>query len=159
MKRILMLLITVACGFAAANAQDESRLLITAGQFKNIVLGEGMKVVLVGAESLQAEIKGDMRFFEKLNVSTADGTLHIRPGRKLNGETVFVVVNHLEKLTLGQRTQVTTEGVLRSSEIKVLVYEGSVARLKTTGEVNGFSPDGDIDIKKLGKPVPFAIAR
>lgn len=149
-----MLLITVACGFAGANAQDENRLLITAGQFKNIVLGEGMKVVLVSAElPLQTEIKGDMGFFEKLNVSVSDGSLHIRAGRKLGGETVFVAVNQLEKLTLGQKTQVFTEGVLRSSEIKVFVNEGSVARLRTTGEVNAYSYDGEFSVTKLSKPL------
>lgn len=153
MKKILVLLITAVGMFAAATAQDESRILITAGQFKNIVLGENMKVVLVSAGSLQTEIKGDMHFFEKLNVSAADGTLHIRAGRKLGGETVFVAVNQLEKLTVGQRTQVFTEGILRSSEITVFVNEGSVARLRTTGEVNAFSFDGDFSVTKLSRPL------
>jgi hypothetical protein len=156
MKKFLILLITVICGFTAANAQEESRLLISAGQFKNIVLGEGMKVVLVSDGSLQTEIKGDMGFFEKVNVSVADGSLHVRAGSRLGGETVFIAVNQLKQLTVGQRTHVTTEGVLRSSEIKVFVYEGSVARLKTTGEVNAFSPDGEFSVMKIEKPLAVA---
>lgn len=156
MKKILILLITVVCGFTAANAQDESRLLISAGQFKNIVLGEGMKVVLVSDGSLHTEIKGDMNFFEKLNVSIVDGSLHVKPGRMLGSETVFIAVNQLKQLTLGQRTHVSTEGVLRSSEIKVFVYEGSVARIKTTGEVNAFSPDGEFSVMKIEKPLASA---
>lgn len=156
MKKILMLLVTVVCAFAAANAQDESRLVIAAGQFRNITLGEGMRVVLVSDQSLNTEIKGDISFFEKLNVSVVNGSLHVNPGRMLAGETVFIAVNQLKQLTVGQRTHVNTEGVLRSSEIKVFVYEGSVARLRTTGEVNAFSPDGEFSIQKLGKPLPLA---
>lgn len=154
-----MLLITVVCGFASVNAQEQSRLMISAGQFRNITLGEGMRVVLVSSESLQNEIKGDMSFFEKLNVSISEGSLHIKPARKLgDGETVFIVVNRLESLTLGQRTQVITEGILRASEIKVYVNERSIARLMTTGEVNAYSlDDNDFSITKTpSKPLATA---
>lgn len=145
MKKIVLLLFAVAAGFLTVNAQDHSRLVISAGQLKKITLGEDMKVVLVSAESFASEIKGGMNVFEKLNISVVDGAMRINAGQKLlKNETVFVVVNELQSLTVGEHTKVTTEGILRGPSIKVYVQEGSVARLKTTAKVKAYSPGNEI---------------
>jgi Putative auto-transporter adhesin, head GIN domain len=143
MKKVLLLLIVLAAGIFSVNAQDEGRLVISAGQLKKIAFGEGMKVVLVSAESFNKEVKGDMQVFEKLNISVVDGTMRIQPNSKLaHNETVFVVVNQLQMLTLGQNTKVSTEGILRSSKgIDVYVQHGAIARLITTAKVNAYSAD------------------
>ncbi|MGB8191871.1 MAG: DUF2807 domain-containing protein [Chitinophagaceae bacterium] len=158
MKKILFLLFTVASGFLTAQAQDESRLLISAGQLQNISLGDNMRVVLVSAETFDSEVKGDMKVFEKLSTTISGGSMHIKSIGHSGKETIYVVVNQLKRLTLGQNTQVSTEGILRSEEITVFVEDGSVARIKTTGEVNAYSLDTmDVSVKKFQlQPKPFA---
>lgn len=149
MKKILTLLIAVTAGFLSLNAQEPGRLTISAGQLKNLSLGDNMKVVLITAGSPQKEVKADMNAFEKLNIAVFNGTLNINPGKNLEGETIYVVVDDLKSLTVGQHTDVSTQGVLYSKEIKVFVSEGSVATLRTTGEVNAFSLDDmDFSIRK-----------
>ena len=151
MKKILLTLFTVAAGIVSVNAQEESRLVISAGQLKNITLGEDMKVVLVSEGQFQSEVKGDMNVFDKLNISVVDGAMRISAVKKLH-ETVYIVVNQLGSLSLGQNTKVDTKGVLRSHAIKVFVEQGAVARLITTGEVNATSlQDHDLEITK--KPI------
>ncbi|HEY0676789.1 MAG TPA: DUF2807 domain-containing protein [Chitinophagaceae bacterium] len=157
MKKLLFLFLAVVSGFLSANAQDDSRLVISAGQFKNISLGENMQVVLISAGAALNEFKSDIRVFEKLSVSISEGTMRITPGRKLGAnETVYIIVNELEVLTLGENTKLTTHGILRSSDIKVFVNEGSVAKLRSTGEVSGHSLDNVfISVQKTpiaGKP-------
>jgi hypothetical protein len=154
MKKVLLLLVVLAAGILSVNAQEEARLVISAGQLKKITLGEGMKVVLVSAESFSQEVKGDMEVFEKLNISVVDGTMRIQPGRKFSyNETVFVVVNQLKMLTLGQNTNVSTEGILRSSKsIDVYVQTGAIARLITTAKVNAYSSD-DHEISIQRNPI------
>ena len=152
MKKILTLLIAVTVGFLSSNAQEPERLIISAGQLKNISLGDNMKVVLVSNGSSEGEVKGDMSVFEKINISVSNGTLHINPGKKLENETVYVIVDVLKTLTVGQHTQVRTEGVLYAKEIKVFVNNGSIARLTTTGEVNAYSID-DLEFSVTKTPV------
>jgi hypothetical protein len=141
MKQILTLLLAVTMGFLSSNAQEPERLTISAGQLKNISLGDHMKVVLVSNGTSDGEFKGDIGIFEKLNISVQNGTLLVNPGRKLNNETIYIVVDNLKTLTVGQFTKVSTEGVLYSKEMKVFVQNGSVAQLLTTGEVNAYSTD------------------
>ncbi len=141
MKQILTLLLAVTMGFLSSNAQEPERLTISAGQLKNISLGDNMKVVLVSNGTSDGEFKSDIGIFEKLNISVQNGTLFVNPGRKLNNETIYIVVDNLKTLTVGQFTKVSTEGILYSKEMKVFVQNGSVAQLLTTGEVNAYSTD------------------
>ena len=153
MKKILTLLIAVTAGFVSLNAQEPDRLTISAGQLKNISVGEHMRVVLVSTGESNSDIKVDVNAFEKVNISVANGTLHINAGKKLGDETVYVLVNDdLKSLTVGQYTKVSTEGVLYSKELKVYVQNGSVARIMTTGDVNAFSLD-DFEFSVSKTPV------
>lgn len=150
MKKILSLLIVMAAGVLSLNAQEQGRLTISAGQLKNITFGDNIKAVLVTPGSSDNEVKADMSAFQKLNISVLNGSLHINAGKDMAaGETVYVIVDDLQSLTLGQHTQVTTEGILYSKEIKVYVCDGSIAKLRTTGEVNAYSLDDlEYSIKK-----------
>ncbi|HYF31739.1 MAG TPA: DUF2807 domain-containing protein [Chitinophagaceae bacterium] len=153
MKKIVVLLIVLAAGIVSLNAQEPGRVTISAGQLKNISFGDHMKIVLMSAGSMQNEVKGDMNAFEKLNISVFNGSMNIHSGKDLSSnETVYVIVNDLETITVGQHTRVETEGFLRSDEIKVFVQDGSVVRLRTTGEVNAYSLD-DLEFTVKKTPV------
>ena len=153
MKKFLTLLIAVA-GFLSSNAQEPERLTISAGQLRNISLGDNMKVVLVSAASVETEVKVDANVFEKINISVHNGSMHINSGRSLEKQTIYVIVDDIRSLTVGQNTKVTTEGILYSKEIKVFVQEGSFAKLLTTGQVNAFAVDNqELSIRKT--PVKF----
>lgn len=150
MKKIFLLAVTVTTAFIA-NAQQEQPLVINAGGLKNLVLGNDMNVTLVRSQARQADVKGATAVFGKLNVSVRKTTMHIHSRASLQkGENVVVVVDGLESLTLGQNTQVKTEGLLYATETKVFVETGSVARLRTTGTVSAFSlDDADVKIERL----------
>ena len=142
MKKILTLLFAVTMGFLSSNAQEPERLTISAGQLKHISVGDHMKVVLVSVGESDSELKLGKGVSEKVNFSVFNGSLLINPGKKLENETIYVLVNDdLKSLTVGQHTKVETEGILYTKEIKVFVQDGSVAMLRTTGEVNAFSTD------------------
>ena len=142
MKKIVLLLFVIASGFLSSQAQEDNRLVISAGQLKSISLGDNMNVVLITAQPGQDEVKGDMGVFEKLNITVHNGSMHIAAGKHLaEGETVYIVVNEPETLVIGQNTRVTTESILYSSKIKVYVQNGSEAKLRTTGDVKAYSLD------------------
>ena len=142
MKKILFVLFAAVIGISA-QSQEQDRLVISAGQLQHITLGEHMKVVLISSGSVQEQIKGDMKVFEKLSVSIIDGKMSIAPGRKFSlSETVYVIVNDLKTLNVGEKTTVTTQGILNSGNIKVYVNQGAVAKLRSLGDVNGYSDDG-----------------
>lgn len=152
MKKFLTLLIAVA-GFLSSNAQ-EPRLTVSAGQVKNITVGDNMKVVLVSSATAETEVKMDANVFEKINISVHNGSMYINPGKSLEKETIYVIVDDIKSLTVGQNAQVTTEGILYSKEIKVFVQEGSLAKLLTTGHVSAFALDNqELSISKT--PVRF----
>lgn len=152
MKKIAALMIAITAGVLSLNAQEPERLTISAGQLKNISFGDRMKVVLV-ANASQSEVKGDMDALEKLNISVFNGSMNINPGKGLgDNATVYVIVNDLQSLTLGQHTKVENEGILYSSRLKIFVQEGSIARLRTTGVVNAYSLD-DLELSITKTPV------
>ena len=159
MKKIVLLLFVIASGFLTLQAQEDSRLVLSAGQLKNISLGDNLNVVLISAEPGQNEVKGDMNVFEQLNVTVNNGMMHIAAGQRLAaGQTVYVIVNDVQNLTVGQNTQVTTEGILYSNMIKVYVQNGSVAKLRTTGDVKAYSLD-DFEFSIRKTPIRLNASR
>jgi hypothetical protein len=149
MKKIVLLLFVIASGLVSF-AQEDNRLVISAGQLKSISLGDNMNVVLISATSSGNELKGMMDVFEKLNVAFHNGSMHVAPGRRFSAdEKVYVIVNDLESLTIGQNTKVSTEGFLYSRMLKVYVQDGSLATLRTTGDVKAYSLDNlEFSIRK-----------
>jgi hypothetical protein len=159
MKKIVLLLIVMAAGFLNLQAQEDNRLVISAAQMKNISLGDNMNVVLVSAQSSASEMKGADNVFERLNVAYHNGSMHVAPGRQFQAdETVYVIVNDLKSLTIGQNTKVNTEGILYSNVIRVYVQDGSLARLRTTGDVKAYSLD-DLEYSIRKTPIRYNASR
>lgn len=151
MKKILLLVVTMGITFLATAQQ--SPLVISASGLKKLQLGENMKVTLVSSGKQQVDIKGVTEFFEKLNISVHNGTMKIEGRNKLSkNETIMVMVDALESLTLGQSTQVNTEGTLHGTNLNVFVEAGAVAQLRTTGKVNAFSL-GETDVTVVRQPM------
>jgi len=148
MKKIIFLLFILAGTFSAF-AQEEKKLVISAGQLKHLSLGNNMKVTLVNAKQVSNEVKSNLETFEKLNISVSNGTMHIENRRLSANDQVYVIVDDLQTLTIGQATTVNTEGILRSSQLKLFVTEGSMAYLRTHGKIHALSPDGyEVNIKR-----------
>lgn len=140
MKKILLLIFTLGTAFFGTAQQGS--LVISANGLKKLQLGENMKVTLVGSEKHQEDMKGTTALFEKLNISVHNGTMKIEGRNNLfKNDTVTVIVDALESLTLGQNTQVNTKGTLHGTDLNVFLDAGAVAQLLTTGKVKGFSLD------------------
>jgi hypothetical protein len=158
MKKFILFLSILASGLMSF--AQEKKLVISAGELKHVQLGDNMNVTLVSADQA-TELKGDMVAFEKLNLSVSNGILHIQSRQSLSAdEKVYIVVGDLQTLSIGQNTSVTSENVLTSKELKVLVMDGSTARLKTIGKIAASAADGyEVSVKRtvieLQRPVLF----
>ena len=153
MKKIFLFITAVAITlFSFAN--DEKPLIVSAGQVKNIVLGNNMKVTLINAASLKNGINPNLvDVFEKLNIEVSNGNmrLELRPKSDKN-ERIYIIVDELRSLTIGENTFVDTEDSLPGKVIKVFIADQSYVRLLTNAKVNAYSLDGlsvDIQTKRF----------
>ena len=161
MKKIFLFITAVAITlFSFAN--DEKPLIVSAGQVKNIVLGNNMKVTLINAASLKNESSANLAdVSEKLNVEISNGTMRLEPRAKADKiERVYIVVEGLYSLTIGENTFVEAEDFLPGKQIKIIIADQSYVRLLTNAKVNAYSLDGlsvDIQTKRFSsqnnKPV------
>ena len=161
MKKIFLIIAAVAITlFSFAN--DEKPLIVSAGQVKNIVLGNNMKVTLINAASLKNESSANLAdVSEKLNVEISNGTMRLEPRAKADKiERVYIVVEGLYSLTIGENTFVEAEDFLPGKQIKIIIADQSYVRLLTNAKVNAYSLDGlsvDIQTKRFSsqnnKPV------
>ena len=84
-------------------------------------------------------------------MSFADNAMRIEPQKKLSKETtVYVIVNGLSSLTVGEYTTVHTRGVLNSPLLDLFVEKGATAHVKAAGTIKAY-PMGEfeIDVKKV----------
>lgn len=151
MKQILSLIIAVLSVFTSF-ASEEQPLVVSAGQFKHIELGNDMKVTLISKAQLQNEIKtGSVAVFEKLDIAVSGNNLRLDLRQKLEpNEKIYVVVGEIETLTLGENTFVESENVLPGKEIKLSVDKGASAHLKTSANVTAIGADG-LPVKVITK--------
>jgi hypothetical protein len=161
MKKIFLFITAVAIALSSF-ANDEKPLFVSAGQLKNIVLGNNMNVTLINAASLKSEISANLvDAFEKLNVEISNGTmrLDLRTNTDKN-ERVYIVVEDLYSLTIGENTFVEAQDFLPGKQIKIVIADQSYVRLLTNATVKAYSLDGlsiDIQTKRFSsqknKPV------
>lgn len=144
MKKVFLLLTAAVFSLLSANAQTENDLVVSAGDIRNITLGDDMKVVLVNAKDIQGEVKISREAMAKLQVRVADGAMILEPRRRVEG-TVYIMVNNVTKVTLGENTNLTSDAVLKGN-VDLYVREGAYAKLKTTGKLNAY-PLGEMDVK------------
>jgi hypothetical protein len=150
MKHKLLLLLAVAGGLASANAAEPDVLVVAAGSIQHISLAENMNIVLMQASPEEASIKITKEASDKLRVSFAGNAMRIEPQTKLSKETtVYVIVNGLSSLTVGEYTTVHTRGVLNSPLLDLFVEKGAMAHVKAAGTIKAY-PMGEfeIDVKK-----------
>ena len=151
MKKILTLAIAVLISFFSARAQDDEKtLVINAGDVQHLVLGNNMKIVLLEQNRATEEVRFSKAVNNKLKVSLHDGTMFVSAQHKHDGaDPIYIVVNELKSLTLGENTSIETEGVLSSAKLEVFVEVGARALLRTRGKVNANSlGDFDVSVEK-----------
>lgn len=153
MKKIFLLIAILYSGIISANAQDESPLIILAGQIKNLHLGNDLNVTLVSSKDSLSDVTVAAELFNKLSISFENNTLNIAsaPGLK-KGEKLLIMVNALENITVGQNSRIITHGVISAPAVKVYMRAGATAHIVTTGRVHAFSQD-DVDITVTKRPL------
>ena len=104
MKKLFLLLVAAVFALLSANAQKENDLVISAGDAKGLVLGNDMNVVLISATLGQENIRLNKTTLQKMDVKFYNGTVEIMPRKDLRNETVYVIVNDVKEVTLGQNT-------------------------------------------------------
>ena len=147
MKNLLTATLTVFISFFSATAQDDQKaLVINASDMKQLILGDNLNVVLLQHENGPQEIKISKAVYNQLKISVHDGIMSIASQSNFHSsEPVYILVNHVRSLTLGENTRITTEGVLNSGKIDVFVEQGAKAYLRTTGKIYATSL-GDFDV-------------
>ena len=134
MKKIIITLMT-ALPLLSAGAQEKAEVIVvSAGQFRNIVLADEMDVVLMQA-SAQHPMYVTKEVSDKLKLQMNGEALHIEAAKVAGKFTVFLLVHDLKELTLGGHTSVQTRGVLNTGQLQVFLQDGATASLKTTGKV------------------------
>jgi hypothetical protein len=162
MKKIFLFM-AAALSTVFSFASGDHPLTVSAGQFKNIQLGSDMNVVIVSAKQLQNEITtGSVAVYEKLNIAVVGNQLRLELRQKLDkNEKIYIVVEEVQSLTVGDNTTVVSENALPGKKIVLSVGQGAVARLKTNATVKAFGADGlpldvftnTVTVEKEAKPL------
>jgi hypothetical protein len=106
--------------------------------FEKIELGSNIQLVLVQDENRSAVvIDGDENFIPAVNISIDRGVLSITSKQNLKGRKikVYVPVTTLTLLDLASDASVTTEGIVKLDDLKVIVHDGSRADLHILGNL------------------------
>ena len=153
MKKIL-LFITAVVVTLSSFANDETPLVVSAGHVKNIELGSNMKVTLINAASLKtATSTNPVDVFEKLNIEVSNGNMRLEFRTKTDkNQRVYIIVDDLSSLTIGENTFVDTQDFLDAKKIKIIIADQSYVRLLTDATVDAYSMDGlsvDIQTKRF----------
>ena len=149
MKKIFLFIAAVVITVSGF-ANDESPLVVSAGNVKNIELGSNMKVTIINAASLKSGINSNpVDVFEKLNIEVSNGTMRLELRRRTNkNERVYIIVDDLSSLTIGENTFVDSQDFFDTKKIKIIIADQSYVRLLTNATINAYSMDGlSIDIQ------------
>jgi hypothetical protein len=106
--------------------------------FEKIELGSNIQLVLVQDEDRSVVvINGDENFIPAVNISIDRGVLSITSKQNLKGRKikVYVPVTTLTLLDLASNASVTTEGIVKLDDLKVIVHDGSTAELHILGNL------------------------
>lgn len=75
MKKYFLLIAILIAGIITVKAQDESPLVILAGQMKNLQLGNDLNVTLVNSNDHQPDVTVGTEVFNKLRISVDNNSL------------------------------------------------------------------------------------
>lgn len=150
MKKIFFPLILIFGSLLSANAQTKTDIVLPAAGIKNITLGSNMTVVMVKAQESQKEITLSKEAREKLDISFHKGIMEVHSRTDLNQATVYLLVDDVRNLTLGENTHVTSGSILPGTEMNLYVHFGATAKLKTNGKVNAYAnDDSEVFIQRI----------
>ena len=154
-QKIFLSVLAAGLFILSANAQHEKALVVNAGQFKNITIADDMKVVLTQAPPTAANVSIDKEASDKLMLTLSDGSLHIMATKRMSSDyIVYVMVNDLQKLTLGENIDLHTNGILNTGKLDVFIHAGSKAHLKTNGKIEAFPlDDEEVSLKHVASPL------
>ena len=157
MKKFLFTVALVTGALMAANAQDGQPLIVSAGDVSHLKLGDNMKVILVATSPATGGLTVSPEASKLLQLHVSKGTLQVTPAGmgKPNG-IVYVLVQQLKSITLGEHTTVLTEGVIEAGRIKVYMDRGAVARLRTNATVDAVGL-GDFDVSVTKNPAYLSV--
>ena len=87
-----------------------------------------------------------------MDVKFYDGTVEIMPRTDLRNETVYVIVNDVKEVTLGQNTRLGSEHVLQSNQLDIYINQGATARIKTAAKIDAYTL-GDFEVNITRRPI------
>ena len=153
MKKMIIALLALFIISSSLHAQDMP--LISATNFKTITIGENMEVVLINAPGKQDDFKLNPLISEKLDISIENGRLTISNRFLHQKGIVYLMVDGLEKLVVGQNSHIITHGILQNTRLALYVSQGASAHIKSIGSINAFPTDeSEISVNKVvNKPV------
>jgi len=154
-QKIFLSVLAIGFFMLSANAQQEKALVVSAGQFKNISIADDMKVILTQAPPSAANVSIDKEASDKLRLTLSEGSLNISATKQIRRDyVVYVLVNDLQKLTLGENIDLQTNGILNTSKLDVFVHAGSKAHLKTNGKIEAYAlDDQEVSLKRVAGPL------
>lgn len=158
-QKLFLSLFVFLVGILTTNAQNEDRMVISAGNFKSLEFSDNLKVILIPTTNADPSISMNDLAIENLNITLKGESLRVesrRPFSKSN--TVYVEVNAPEQLTLGEKTIVQTHGILNSPKMDVYIYDGAKVHLKMKGKVKAYPMGNEQVMIKRGFFKPAEVA-
>lgn len=143
MKKILFSVIAVISALFSF-AGEEQPIVVSAGHASRIELGDDMKVILVRAGSLPVEKNTtSTAAFQKLFISVDGGSVTVSLRKRLKAnEVIYLVVENIENLTIGDNTVAETENYITGKELKIRLGDQAYAFIRTTASIKAFLFDG-----------------
>jgi acid stress-induced BolA-like protein IbaG/YrbA len=111
---------------------------IPINRFDKLQLGKNVTVILVPAIQTDCvTVTGDAKNLELLAVSEEGGGLSVSLKKRITSGrlTVYIPVNGLSNIELGEDAHVLSQGFLNCSTITITVKDGSTVDIKNQGKV------------------------
>lgn len=143
MKSIFLLLLAVSITSASALAQNKVVPLIAEEEIRSMTITGNIHVMIIEDEPGNENVRTEPSMVDKIKISISGDHISIAPSRKaIAGESlyVYVTVNDLSRLELRGDALATSNGVLNSTSLNVVMHERSRIALRSKGELQVKSP-------------------
>ncbi len=160
-QKILLCLLAVFAGLLSLHAQTERALVINAGDFKRITIGQNIEAVLQPAVHRVNQFQVNEEALKEIGVTLSGNSLSITTranSYRKNKTKLTLYVNGLEELHVESNSTVKTIGRLNTKLIDVYVGGNGVAHLKVNGRINAY-PIDDAEIKIVDIPLTKTIGK
>jgi hypothetical protein len=148
-KFLVMLLAGALAGFSS-KAQNAGDVIIDAGDFKAISVASNIDVVLLANSGNPPGLSISKQAAAELDITMAGETLKLEPKHWSKKAKVYIRVQYLKKLTIGESTVVRIDGIITTPQLELFIDAESKVYFKTIGKVNVHSPgDNDVTIQPV----------